>query len=457
MSANLERSGADVAMPSTAADAAAVLPRTAAFAALFAALLGLLAGQRFLLPIVSAFICLVPLVLAMLFWRKPAVRNSMTCLALLSKVDSSSIAYVETPGSIRLIIYGLALWALFAGFRISAGRLSAFLCYVAVLLAMTFLTKGAIDDYSLARDVIALLGVVAVLGTTGPEDEKVVDVEPIAWFSLGLLGAELANLAYFFDPSRGDYLSYDSLKGAVVFASLYMLLKGRLLAFFVLSAAAMFVLVGYATRMLLITYALVAVLLLFSKVVRGNVKVFILGTLCAGVAVVAFVLPREVIEGNRLFGMVYALAQAADWLDYLRILDPVRYVEHAVFLSRPPVEILLGSGLGSGFIDVTGEFSFVRSGTGAFSDQELLAGQYFRLHDAWIYFGLRLGLVFVLLAYCYFAAATLNKSRDTALLGGFGLILLNSATFSISGLLMTMLIAKQIALAWRQKVRGAAT
>ena len=108
MSANLERSGADVAMPSTAANAAAVLPRPAAFAALFAALLGLLAGQRFLLPIVSAFICLVPLALAVLFWRKPAVRNSMTCLALLSKVDSSSIAYgAAAPYAALMVLISL--------------------------------------------------------------------------------------------------------------------------------------------------------------------------------------------------------------------------------------------------------------------------------------------------------------------------------------------------------------
>lgn len=454
MNSYLDLGWGDSAARRTTSNASALMSRPDGRMLLLATFLGLLAGQRFLLPLVSTFVCLVPLGMAVLFWRKGAVRNSMVCLALLSKVDSSTIAYLDTPGYIRLVIYGLALWVLFSAFRISPRRLSAFLCYVALLLAMTFMTRGAIDGYSLARDVIALLGVLAVLGTGARQDEKIVDVEPIAWFSLGLLLSEILNLAYFFDATAGDYLSYDSLKGAVVFVSLYMLVRGRLLAFAVLCALGLFVLIGYATRMLLITYALLAVLLLFGKVVRGVGKLLILAALCAGVAVVVFVLPREFIEGNRLFAVFYALADAGDWLEYMRILDPVRYVEHQMFLSRPPLEILLGSGLGSGFIDVTGQMSFVESGTGAFSDQELLAGQYFRLHDAWIYFGLRLGLVFVVVMYAYFAIAAINKWRDAALLGGFGLILLNSATFSISGLLMTALVAKQIAFAFQDGSQG---
>lgn len=440
-----------------AADTAAVVSRPQAWVVLFAALLGLLAGQRFLLPIVSAFICLVPLGMAALFRRKAAVRNSMCCLALLSKVDSSDIAYLDTPGYVRLVIYGLALWVLFAGFRISPRRLSVFLCYVAALLAMTFMTKGTIDGYSLARDVIALIGLLAALGASARQNEEVVDVAPIAWFSVGLLLSEIVNLGFFFDPSAGDYLAYDSLKGAVVFASLYMLVKGRLAAFTVLCALSMLVLVGYATRMLLATYALLVLVLLFSKVIRGAARVVILAILCAGVGAVVFLLPREFIEANRLFGFFYALADAGSWLDYVRILDPVRYVEHEMFLDRPPIEILLGSGLGSGLIDVTGQLSFVQPGTGAFSDAELLAARYYRLHDAWIYFGLRLGLVFVVLGYSYFAKAVMDKSRATVLLGGFGLILLNSATFSISGLLMTALVAKQIALACEDRSHGGGT
>lgn len=457
MNGYLDLKGGGEAARGAAPNALAVMSRPEAWVLLFAPILGFLAGQRFLLPIVSAFICLVPLAMAALSWRTAAVRNSMICLALLSKVDSSDIAYMDTPGYVRLVIYCLALWLLFSSFRISPRRLGVFFCYVAALLAMTFMTKGAIDEYSLARDVIALIGLLAALGASAQHNEKIVDVEPIAWFSLGLLLSEIVNLKFFFDPSAGDYLSYDSLKGAVVFASLYMLVKGRLAAFTVLCALSMLVLIGYATRMLLATYAVLVVLLLFSKTIRGAGKVVILAILCTGVGAVVFFLPREFIEGNRLFGFFYALADAGDWLEYIRILDPVRYVEHEMFLNRPPIEILLGSGLGSGLIDVTGQLSFVQPGTGAFSDAELLSAKYYRLHDAWIYFGLRLGLVFVVLAYGYFAKAVMDKSRDSVLLGGFGLILLNSATFSISGLLMTALVAKQIALACDDRSHGGGT
>jgi len=171
----------------------------------------------------------------------------------------------------------------------------------------------------------------------------------------------------------------------------------------------------------------------------------------------AVTLPQELLEGQRLFGFLFAHESAGGMLEFLRVLDPVRYVEHEMFFQRPLLEMPFGSGLGSGLIDTAGQLSFVQPNTGAFSDEELLAAKYFRLHDPWIYFGLRLGLVFVVIAYAHFIRATLNRKRDIVVLGGFGLILFNAATFSISGLLMTALVAKQIALSLQDEKRRGET
>jgi hypothetical protein len=423
--------------------------------AVLAVVLGLLAGQRFLMPPVSAFICLVPVALALLFWRDAALRNAMVCLALLSKVDSSDIAYMDTPGIVRLFIYAMAIGVLFAGFRISSRRLAALSVYVIILLVMTFTAGGIIDNYSLVRDVITLVGILAVLGaSSSPGDPLVVNMRVVAFFSAGLLFAELVNLRFFYDISTRDYLSYDSLKGAVMVASLYLLAGGRLLTFVPLFAGTMLVIIGYATRMLLVTYLGLIVLLFFGKSISGTAKIGIIVFFAAVVVTAAVSLPTEVLEGQRLFGFLFAHESAGGVLDFLRVLDPVRYVEHEMFFQRPWYEAPFGSGLGSGLIDTTGQLSFVQPNTGAFTDKELLESRYFRLHDPWIYFGLRLGLVFVLVAYGYFIRATLNRSPDIVVLGGFGLILFNAATFSISGLLMTALVAKQIALVFQGNSRG---
>lgn len=430
----------------------------AVWVGIFAILLGLLAGQRFLMPPVSAFVCLVPIAFALLIWRQKSLRNAMICMALLSKVDSSDIAYMDTPGFVRLFIYCMAIWILFAGFRISTRRLGVLFGYAIVLLAMTLTTVGMIDSYSLVRDVITLIGLLAVMGAgSSPGEQVLVDVRTISFFSFGLLCSELLNLWLFYDSSSGDYLSYDSLKGAVMFVSLHMLVRGHLFAFVPIFALSMLVVIGYATRMLLITSVGLLVLLSFSKAISRKDKMAILGVFGAGIIAVALLLPPEFLEGRRMFGFLSAHENAAGWLEFIRVLDPVRYVEHEMFLQRSWVEILFGSGLGSGLIDVTGQLSFVQPGTGAFSDKELLEARYFRLHDAWIYFGLRMGLVFVVVAYAYFAKATMDRSRDMVLLGGFGLLLLNSATFSISGLLMTALVAKQIALTLQARSRGGGT
>lgn len=155
-----------------------------------------------------------------------------------------------------------------------------------------------------------------------------------------------------------------------------------------------------------------------------------------------------------MFGFLFAHENAAGLLDFIRVLDPVRYVEHEMFFQRPWYEMPFGSGLGSGLIDTTGQLSFVLPNTGAFTDKELLEAKYFRLHDPWIYFGLRLGLAFVVAVYAFFVRASLSRTRETVVLGGFGLLLFNAATFSISGLLMTALVAKQVALQFQGGARG---
>lgn len=407
-------------------------------------LVALAAAQRFTAPYVSAYACLLPVALALLFWGSPSLRNAFIAMALVAKVDSSEVAYENTLNALRFLIYAMAVAAVFDRFSIQPRRLLAYLCYVLILLLVTLSNHASIDTYSVVRDGITLLLLLAVLGERSVRTEPGLLIRMLVAFSLGLMLGELINIAYFYPDGSLYYLSYDSLKCVVVLASLYAMVKGRVFVFAALFVGSVIVLTAYATRMLFLTYLVCIVILLFGAGVSIRGKIAAVAIFMLGIFGLVAVVTTETLESSRVFSIIYSLAESGDLLDYIRLLDPVRFVEHEFFFDRPALQLVFGSGLGSGFIDTTGAFSFIPYGSGAFSDLELLEGRYFRLHDAWIYFGLRLGLVFVVLAYGYFCRAMLSASGARALLGAFGLLVINTATFSLAGLFMAALIAAQL-------------
>jgi hypothetical protein len=402
------------------------------------------AGQRFTVPYVSAYACLVPVAMALFFWRTPHVRNAFVAMALLAKVDSSEIAYLNTLNALRFLIYAMSFAVVFERFEIQDRRFFSYLAYVLILVAISLFNHSGIDAYSLIRDVITLVLLLAVLGCRSDRAESMLTVAVLVWFSAGLLTAELVNLAFFYPDGSLYYLSYDSLKGIVVLASLYAMIKGRFVLFVLLFAGTVVVLAGYATRMLLLSYLVCIGILLVGAGVSWRGKAAALFIFLLGLVALFAVISVETLESNRVFSVIYALSASGDWIEYVRLLDPVRFVEHQLFFDRPILELVFGSGLGSGFVDKTGIFSFVPFGSGAFSDLELTQGRYFRLHDAWIYFGLRLGLVFVVLVYGFFIKSMLSRSGEKALLGALGFLVINTGTFSIAGLFMAALVAKQL-------------
>jgi hypothetical protein len=97
--------------------------------------------------------------------------------------------------------------------------------------------------------------------------------------------------------------------------------------------------------------------------------------------------------------------------------------------------LLFGSGLGSGLVDSLGVLSYVPiDAQYAFTAEEIAAGVFFNLHDFWIDFGLRFGLVSVG-AIFYLVVLRQMRSGRFAVGVWFGLLLLNT-TFATSGLLL---------------------
>jgi hypothetical protein len=125
-----------------------------------------------------------------------------------------------------------------------------------------------------------------------------------------------------------------------------------------------------------------------------------------------------------------------------------------MFFGRDAVSILFGEGLGSGYHDRVGLFADIPYDSGAFSDRELNESRFFRLHDAWIFLGLRFGLPIVLVGYALVFRDMLASQPEQAWLGCATFLMLNNATFSIAGLVVTGLLAAALVDMRRKRCSG---
>lgn len=411
---------------------------------------GFLSAQRFAAPTISAYTCVMPLMLALIMWPRRSMRNVLIIAALLSSVDYGDVVYQETAAPVRYVIYGLVLSIFVSGFKLDQRRAVLFLAYVSALLLITATNISNADGYTLARDGVTLGLLFLVIVRPGCEGQ-VVSVQSLNHYALGLLTAEILNVVLFFDmTATGHYLSYQSVKSIVTFSSIYYLVKGRAALALLLIAVTLVVLVNYATRAIFFSYLLVLILLGIRQLVLSRAlgrATLIVGGLCLTAMLLA-PLAGGSLETTRVT-RPFALWMSMGLQEGLYAIDPVRYVEHELFFERGLARILAGDGLGSGFVDQEGAFSFVPFDSGAFSDRELVEGKYYRLHDAWIYFGLRFGLLAVLAVYTVIVVAITASSVERALVGCFALIALNCASFSIAGLLLTALLGVKLK-GWRQ-------
>lgn len=404
---------------------------------------GFLSSQRLLAPYASAYVCLIPFGLALVYWRIKPFRDLMLVVSLLAKVDSSDIAYMDTLNYVRFIIYFLVLVVFLGEFRIKLNVLVALVCYVGFIIVLTINNIVDVDAYTLVRDLITLaLIIVVVVSQRKSVNGYIVKAVHVNYFSLGLLFGEILNLLFFFDRSLGHYLSYDSLKCIVCFSSLYYYVTGRRMIGFFLIIPTLVVLIEYATRMLVFGYLFVLLTIYFSFPGR-KINVVLTGIVFL-VASSFYANTENMVESSRVFGIFFIDGGSGDIFEIFRLLDPVRFVEHEMFFEQDWFHLIFGNGLGAGFIDTTGRFGFVPFDSGAFSDRELNEGRFYRLHDAWIYFGLRFGLGFVVFSYVILFREILCGNADRVLTGGLAFLMLTTATFSIAGLVMTAILIFQL-------------
>ena len=254
--------------------------------------------------------------------------------------------------------------------------------------------------------------------------------------------------AFFFYRDFSDYLSYDSLKAFVVFPLIYTLLTRRNVVIqVVLAITTLYIIFLYGTRMITLSFfALITVALVITLIRNGRGK-SLLGLLIALIVLtninhIESLADTDFMQFKSLAFLVQIQQnfEASDISRMLALLDPVRFAEHQLFFERPILQVIFGSGIGSGIYDANGTLGFVTFDQTAFSEQEINSSTFYNLHDFWIDFGLRFGLL--PLAYLTYQIVLREMQNSRPWHGVlFGMLLLNT-TFATSGLLLTALLVR---------------
>lgn len=412
---------------------------------------GFFAVQRFTINPINALICAFPFGLFLVQMLSGHHQTALTCLliSLILSIDNGGGAYAETIAPLRYVIYTSAIAMLF---YISKWRIQRKPLLLAVLLgcmiAFSSVTSALgttpIDVATLQRDLIVLFILSAFL-----IDRSSVKLELHLLFSssFGYLVGEVMN-AFFFYRDFSDYLSYDSLKAFVVFPLIYTLLTRRNVVIqVVLAITTLYIIFLYGTRMITLSFfALITVALVITLIRNGRGK-SLLGLLIALIVLtninhIESLADTDFMQFKSLAFLVQIQQnfEASDISRMLALLDPVRFAEHQLFFERPILQVIFGSGIGSGIYDANGTLGFVTFDQTAFSEQEINSSTFYNLHDFWIDFGLRFGLL--PLAYLTYQIVLREMQNSRPWHGVlFGMLLLNT-TFATSGLLLTALLVR---------------
>jgi len=379
---------------------------------LYISIIAILGSQRFLLESLYAYVCLLPLISSFFYYQKDRSASLVfLIISLFLNVDNGAGAYIETPTFLRYLIY---LWSIF--FIIQWGLISRskFIIYLFLILPPLFVTifgVNSIDIATLIRDIfVAVIVGYAIIQSGDVQKKSYIQWEFLAYFLTIYLLLEVLNVLFFYSIENGHYLSYDTLKGLIVFSFFYLIHHKEYLASGFVAAIIIFILMKYGSRMPLVMFFLVTSLYVVKARVKGfNIKRYFL--LIFFLFVVFFIITN--LSNNSKFGFMINQVQNVDHLiEWLMLIDPVRYFENLLFFERNIFSILFGNGFGSGLYDSKSYLGFVTLEETAFSAKELNSSMYYNFHDFWVDLGLRFGLLNILLFVFFITNRALKNSNN---------------------------------------------
>ena len=399
---------------------------------------GFTSVQRFMLPLLSAYVCLMPLITYLILLKQNSDKRSLPFISLLALVDLGAGAYIETPALIKYLIYSVAFLNLIprGRFLVASNNVIIGIVFVFVLVN-TLSNADLIDWYTVIRDVLTIILVFRIFCVVGVASDLMLDSNLVLIFASGVLASELINMAFFYSVLDGEYLNYSSLKFIGCVPMIYRLSFKSQKAVTLFAIASMFVICSYGSRMLLLTFCLVIFLMLFRSILQrksGDIAVVITVGILVFSIIRLFDINLLKYRGlNFLSNSIEALISDNEFNQ----IDAVRGAENKIFFSQDIYHLLTGNGVGAGIIDVEGVFAFVPDNNSAFSSEELNNQRYYRLHDSWVGFGYRFGFVAYVLFILWVIIGLFRGDSLTAFWYALALLSVLNASFSISGLLMT--------------------
>jgi hypothetical protein len=410
---------------------------------------GFLAVQRFSAPMASSMIAAIPLVLSAIFiFNKKYLNFSLSCsvLAIIFLVDNGAGVYSETPSIIRYSIYFVAITnlALQTVPVINLSNLFLYNTLIIIILIGALLSQSNLlyfFDYSILKRDLFLLFIfcIFVFKKRNPE----IDLDLVYFGTLGFFLGELINILFLYSDYT-EYLSYDTTKMFVLFPAIYSFMTQKSISLSItLTLLGILICFVLGTRMIVISLLALSFIALFCHLLRGSKLIFFIPLIFFLLFVFPsvnfdFLLNMDSVNRFKSFGFIVQILTNTDGFELIRIADPARFGEHIIFFDRSWYFIVLGQGLGSGIQDINGVLGFVSFDDTAFSSQELRTGIFFNFHDIWLDLGIRFGLIFVLFVF-YKLIFQNFKNKNYAIGIFFGLLAIN-ITFSMSGIILTVLL-----------------
>lgn len=413
--------------------------------ALFLFVCGILASQRFSLPIISALTPLFILGGFIVFNINTARLATFAVCALLAIADLGGEAYFDTPSSLKYVIYFVSLACLALYFKFTPNKYTIITIFLSFLWTVLFIYNDTrVDLYTFFRDVSTIvLLILTVSATRIRSDKQFIDINLLLAFSIGVLISENVNFLLFYDISGGEYLSYNSSKFICLMPVLYFFIKARYtlaLAFLPLTVIAV---TALGARMVLLSFiVLTSFLIVGSERYRLRSVLVSIGALSLMLALSQ--LYDSELQKYRVLSIFTVFENGYSFEEILIRLDRVRFFENYMFFNQDFVRLFLGNGFGAGYDDVGGFFNFVLNDGGAFSPQELSERLYFRFHDSWIWFGYRLGLLPFLFCLFWIVKNIVKEQGAARLFSSLTFLALINASFSISGMIVMFLFALQV-------------
>ena len=360
----------------------------------------ILGSQRFALPYIYSYACLIPILIGLLIFNKDVMRrNTLIIIALFLSVDQTSNYYIGTPDYIRYAIDAIAILSFFYHTSFSISRLLTSLVILFIPLVLSLYCINELQWSEVVRDfLMAGLAIIIYSCSASSLDCHKIDVALLAKFLVVYIIAECVNTIAHFSFLSTDYLNFNSTKSLVVFASLYFLNYFRYKLGIVLVFLTYIVLVGYVTRMIILTYTMVLCAFFLFSLIRLHCKFLFL--LFLSIIVITYFLIRvehksveKIVEKAKISAAIKQTLYGADFFKVLKKIDHVRYIENEMFFSQELPFILFGKGFGTGIKDRKGLLDFVTSNDTAFAQRELEQRQFYNFHDVWVDIGLRFWFV----------------------------------------------------------------